>query len=201
MPNKGELFKPTVEILGSCGINVREGRSLTQESGGIKIFLMNVLDIPMVVDKKFVDFGITGEDCLFEYLVSIGSDGERLSSSRLGFGACDLVVAASNSDKPVVFDSGFLVGLITRANPLRVATKYVNMAKFFLKRNLRPNDGFVSNFEITKLNGSVESSIGLGIADAIIDIVSTGTTLRANGLFEVRTVLESEAVLIQKRGE
>ena len=131
-------------------------------------------DIPEYVEKGSADLGIVGSNMVYE----MGSDVELLMP--LGFGHCKLEVAVPQGSEIVTFED---------LRGKRVATSYVESAKrFFQEKKI--------DAEIIPIRGSVEITPILGVADAILDIVATGSTLRANGLMSIGVVLESEAQLI-----
>lgn len=134
-------------------------------------------DVPIYVEHGAADLGVAGMDVVLE------SNADVYQPLRLGFGRCRLSVAAPQnmSSRPL------------RLWPdVRVATKYPRLAReYFLGRGL--------SVEIISLRGSIELAPTVGLADLIVDIVETGRTLHANGLEELRVIMESEAVLIVNR--
>jgi len=126
-------------------------------------------DIPVYVDSGVADFGIVGENVLFEQECRLPV------ISRLGFGKCSLVIAAPRKIKDLSEE--------------RIATSYPNTLKKYLKRNK-------INASIIKINGSVEICPGLGLCDAICDITQSGRTLKENRLRVVEKIMDSEAVLV-----
>ncbi len=144
---------------------------------GIEFLVVKPGDVPVYVESGAADLGVTGTDVLRE----TGAD--VLEPLELGFGFCRLSVAA-----PVDAPYPALPGGITA----RVATKYPRLAQAHFAAAGRPVD-------IIRVNGSVEVAPLLDLAHWIVDLVDTGSTLRANGLVERETVLECGAVLVANR--
>lgn len=164
------------EIGYSCPEMETDSRKLVFENRekGVRYFLVKPSDVPIYVEHKAADIGVAGRDVLLETEPSVY---ELLD---LGFGKCALAVAAKNGWK----DDTSL--------PLRVATKYVNVAqKYYADQNRR--------IEIVKLNGSIELAPILGLSDVIVDIVETGTTLRENNLEVFYEIAPSSARLIANK--
>ena len=180
LPNKGRLSEDTRALFNDAGLEVRASgdRALTASLGGeFEAIFVRAQDIPEFVADGAADVGITGWDLVTE--------SERALSSHLdlGFGRCRLVVAARD-------DSGLttIAQMGHREAPLRVASVFPRItANFFKSRNIPA--------VIVPVSGAAEIAPHLGIADAILDITSTGSTLRMNGLHEVETVMESTAHL------
>jgi ATP phosphoribosyltransferase len=177
----GRLSENTVRLLHECGIAFENGGSSKLKSRAMN-FPMQILylrddDIPECVADGIADAGIAGENVCRE-------KGRPLDIvERLGFARCRLSIAVPKSRD---YQS------VTDLNGLNIATSYPNILQTFLTEN-----GIEAN--IHEISGSVEIAPGIGLADAIFDIVSTGSTLLSNGLREVETVMESEAVLIVNR--
>lgn len=177
VPNKGRLRSPTIELLGDAGLAFEAtDRALSVGVGNADIDLLFVRteDIPELVADGVADLGITGVDLLAEF----GS--ELPVVLELGFGRCRLAAAVPNaSDLAKVED--FSERRIATAHP-GVTTRY------FSDRGI--------DVTVVPLRGSVEVATKLGVADGIVDLVSTGSTLRVNGLREIGTLLESQAVVV-----
>lgn len=180
--SKGKLLPDTVTLFEHAGYDVpelRNGRRLIagDSQGQLRFLLAKPDDVPTYVEHGAADLGVAGLDVVME----TGAD--VYQPLRLGFAQCRLSVAAPKTlgDKPL------------RLRPdVRVATKYPRLARdYFLGRGL--------SVEIITLRGSIELAPAVGLADLIVDIVETGRTLRANGLEEVRVIMDSEAVLIVNR--
>ena len=180
VPNKGALSEATSSLLTEAGYRQRSDRkdlTLVDEANGVEFFYLRPRDIAVYVGEGTLDIGITGRDLLLDS----GSDAAEIKG--LGFGHSRFRFAAPKSPENTV------EGLAGK----RIATSYPGLLGSFL--TTRGIDA-----HLIHLDGAVESSIRLGVADAIADVVETGTTLRKAGL-EVfgDVILESEAVLIQRR--
>jgi ATP phosphoribosyltransferase len=177
VPNKGRLVEPTVELLRDAGLVFEEHeRSLVARvrNFALDILFVRTNDVIEFVGDGVADLGVTGEDLLAE----TGAELPRLRA--LGYGQCRLAAAVpADSALATVQD---LAGL-------RVATAHPNAARRFFDRA-----GVA--VEVVSISGAVEVAPRLGLAEAIVDLVSTGSTLVMNGLRPIADVLESEAVLI-----
>ncbi len=174
----GRLFEDSVALLRDAGIafGSSPNRLLRAQASNfpLEIIFLRDDDIPEYVEGNVVDAGIVGENVVLEKQKTI----RRIE--RLGFGNCRMSIALPRN---VPYN-----GLQSLDN-LRIATSYPRILEgFFKTQNLQ--------VEIHEISGAVEIAPSLGLADAIFDIVGTGSTLLANGLREVETVLESEALLI-----
>lgn len=176
----GRLNEDSVKLLKECGIKFAgaDRKLLSKaENFPIEILYLRDDDIPQYVHDGVADLGIVGQNVLGE------SDFGLTSLKELGFSKCRLSLAIP---KDVVYNKGNLKYFDGK----RIATSYPNLTNGFLQ-----NAG--CNAKIEFLSGSVEIAPGIGLSDAICDLVSTGSTLISNGLKEVETVFESQAVLIQ----
>jgi ATP phosphoribosyltransferase len=178
IPNKGRLNDETRSLLADAGLEVRASseRALVASLGGeFEAIFVRAQDIPELVADGAADAGITGFDLVRES----GRAVEPLCD--LGFGRCRLVVAAREESAVRSLDD--------LAEGMRVATVFPRLtAEFFAARGQR--------IQLVPVSGAVEVAPHLGIADVILDLTSTGSTLRVNGLREIGTVLESSARLI-----
>jgi ATP phosphoribosyltransferase len=179
IPNKGSLSVAASEILREAGYRQRtDSKELTllDTDNGVEFFYLRPRDIALYVGEGTLDIGITGRDLLMDS----GSKAEERMS--LGFGRSKFRFAA----RPGVL--GSLVDLTGK----RIATSYVGVVRGYLEEH-----GIEA--EVVRLDGAVETSIQLGVADVIADVVETGSTLKQAGL-EVtgEVILESEAVLITR---
>jgi ATP phosphoribosyltransferase len=182
VPNKGSLSQSATDILRESGYRQRhDAKELTllDEENGVEFYYLRPRDIAVYVGEGTLDVGVTGRDLLLDS----GAKAEEVLS--LGFGRSRFLFAGPVGEYT---DLGQLAGK-------RIATSYVGVVRTFLED--RGIDATV-----VRLDGAVESSVRLGVADAIADVVETGSTLRQAGL-EVfgETILESEAVLITRGGE
>lgn len=185
LPNKGRLSEDTRALFNDAGLEVRSSgdRALTASLGGVfEAIFVRAADIPEFVADGAADAGVTGWDLVTE------SQRELKSHLDLGFGRCRLVIAARE-------ESGVtqMTQMGADGKPTRIATVFPRIAKrFFADRGLAA--------EIVPVSGAAEIAPHLGIADVILDITSTGSTLRVNGLREVETVFESTAHLVTVPG-
>ena len=181
VPNKGSLSEPTIEMLRESGYRTRrETKELvvSDVDNQVEFFYLRPRDIAVYVGSGTVDAGVTGRDLLLD------SDSAAHEVMTLGFGASTFRYAA-RPDGPT--DVAGLAGL-------RVATSYPGLVEKHLA------DHGVSA-RVVRLDGAVETAITLGVADAIADVVETGTTLRQQGLGVFGDpILRSEAVLIRREG-
>lgn len=178
LPNKGRLSDDARELFADAGLEVRTGssRSLTASLGGeFEAIFVRAQDIPELVADGAADAGVTGWDLVAE------SGRELVESLDLEFGKCRIVVAAR--DDMAIRSSGEI------PDGTRVATVFPNITRaWFGKRSQK--------VVIVPISGAVEIAPHLGLADIIVDLTSTGSTLKMNGLREIETVLESTARLI-----
>ena len=174
----GRLNNDSLSLLKDCGINIENGKDQLKTSATnfpVEVFFLRNGDIPQYLRDGVVDLAIIGENLLEEK----GSDLEIIE--KLGFSKCRVSIAFP---KEVEFKS------ISDLNEKRIATSYPNTVKTFLKENN-------INAEIHVINGSVEIAPNIGLADAICDIVSSGSTLFKNNLKEVLLIAKSQAVLVK----
>jgi ATP phosphoribosyltransferase len=173
----GRLSEKSIQMLSECSIKISNGdRKLKTESSNfpMEILFLRDDDIPQYVEQGVADIGILGENEVME------KDKDVNVIEKLGFGSCRLSLAIPKEE---VYTG------IEYFNGKRIATSYPKILnKFFSKKGI--------NVQVEELSGSVEIATGIGLADGIFDIVSTGSTLIMNGLKEVESILKSEAVLI-----
>jgi ATP phosphoribosyltransferase len=176
----GRLYDDSVKILKECGIELQNGMNkLLNEAINfpMQILFLRDDDIPQYVEDGVADVGIVGENIIYETNKNV----ELLE--KLGFGKCRLSIAVPRNESYV--DVSFL-------NNKRIATTYpFLLQQFFDSNNI--------NAEIHEISGSVEITPGVGLADAICDLVSSGSTLFSNGLKETEVILNSEAALISNK--
>ncbi|MBI1225314.1 MAG: ATP phosphoribosyltransferase [Bacteroidetes bacterium] len=173
----GRLYEDSVGLLKSCSIGVSTGggRLRTVASNfPLEVFFLRDDDIPQYVEDGVADCGIVGENVVFE------KNKEVKVIEPLGFGRCRLSLAVPKSAN---YDG------VASLQGARIATSYPQILGDFLLKN-----GVTA--DLHEISGSVEIAPSIGLADCICDLVSTGSTLISNGLREVETVLESQAVLV-----
>jgi len=178
LPNKGRLAQDTRELFNDAGLEVRalSDRALTASLGGeFEAIFVRAQDIPEFVSDGAADVGITGLDLVAE------SDRALERRLDLGFGRCRLVVAARDESKVATLDD--------LCDGTRVATAFPGLTRRFFEAKEK-------KVEIVPVSGAAEIAPHLGIADVIVDLVSTGSTLKTNGLREVETVMGSTAHLV-----
>lgn len=182
LPNKGRLSEEARELFNDAGLEVRAqgDRALTASLGGeFEAIFVRAQDIPEFVADGAADAGVTGWDLV--------SESERSLDSRLdlGFGKCRLVVAV-REESPVHRIADLMRGT-------RVATVFPRITRAFF-------DSHDVGVEIVPVSGAAEIAPHLGIADVVVDLTSTGSTLKMNGLREVQLVMTSTARLIAAPG-
>jgi len=173
----GRLHDKSVTLLNECGIQFSNSKNQLRSVARnfpIEALYLRDDDIPQYVEDGVAHLGIIGEN------VYIEKEKDNQLIKRLGFSRCRLSLAVPRSTE---YEG------VEWLNGKRIATSYPVILGEFLKENN-------INAEIHEISGSVEIAPGIGLAEAICDIVSTGTTLMSNGLKEVTTVMKSEAVLI-----
>ncbi|WP_462249700.1 ATP phosphoribosyltransferase [Ferruginibacter sp.] len=172
----GRLYEDSIKLLKECGIQLNNGNKQLKtvaENFPLEVYFLRDDDIPQYVFDGVADIGIVGENVLLEKAKDIDL------VYRLGFGKCKLSIAVP---KAMQYKS------IDDLKGLKIATTYSNILQKYLKEKN-------SDAEIHEISGSVEIAPGIGLADAICDLVSSGSTLFTNGLKEVEVILKSEAVL------
>lgn len=177
LQKSGRLYDDSVKILKECGIELQNGMNkLLNEAINfpMQILFLRDDDIPQYVEDGVADIGIVGENVVYETNKNIEI------VEKLGFGKCRLSVAVPRNENYT--GAQFL-------NGKRIATTYPFLLQSFLDKNK-------INAEIHEISGSVEITPGVGLADAICDLVSSGSTLFSNGLKETEVVLNSQAALI-----
>jgi len=176
----GRLSESSLKLLKECGIEFDNGlNKLKAEAFNfpLEVFFLRDDDIPQYVEDGVADIGIVGENVELEKNKSV-----KLID-KLGFGKCRLSIAIQKDQK---YNS------LKDLNGKRFATSYPNILSAYLLKNK-------IKAEIQEISGSVEIAPGIGLADAICDLVSSGSTLFTNGLKEIDVVLKSEAVLIANK--
>lgn len=175
--SKGRLFDDTMNLLAEADIKVSSGRRtllVQSQNFPLEVLYLRDDDIPQSVASGVADIGVVGEN----EFVERGEDAEIIS--RLGFSKCRLSLAIP---KDINYQG------LAWFNGKKIATSYPNILRHFMEQHN-------INAEIHVITGSVEISPGIGLADGIFDIVSSGSTLVSNNLSEVEVVMQSEALLI-----
>lgn len=176
----GRLHDDSIRLLKECGVDISNGvNKLKAEASNfpLELFFLRDDDIPQYVEDGVADIGFVGENVVYEKQKKVAV------AEKLGFGKCRLSIAVRKGETyPGV---QYLEGK-------KIATSYPVITQAFLKEQ-----GVTA--EIHEISGSVEIAPGIGLADAICDLVSSGSTLFMNGLKEVETILQSQAVLIKNQ--
>ena len=174
---KGRLYDGSMSLLKECGIDVSNGNNQLRVQAAnfpLEVFFLRDDDIPEYVQDAVVDIGFVGENVIAE------KNKEINSIEKLGFGKCRLSIAIPKNGS---------LRSIADLNSKKIATSYPLILSGFLnEKNIKAT--------IQEISGSVEIAPRIGLADAICDLVSSGSTLFSNELTELETVLRSEAVLI-----
>jgi ATP phosphoribosyltransferase len=177
---KGRLYDGSIALLKECGIDVSNGNNQLRVQAAnfpLEVFFLRDDDIPEYVQDAVVEIGFVGENVVAE------KNKEIKSVEKLGFGKCRLSLAVPKNG-----NIKSLAGL----NGKKIATSYSLILSGYLKeKNIKAS--------IQEISGSVEIAPRIGLADAICDLVSSGSTLFSNELAELETVLKSEAVLISNK--
>ena len=176
----GRLSENSRKLLEECGIKISNGANVLKsraENFPIEVLYLRDDDIPQYVEQQVADIGILGENMVFEKAKDV-----RVLE-KLGFAHCRLSLAIPQKE-PFTGPETFM--------KKKVATSYPKLLNDYFKQNN-------ITAEIEEISGSVEIAPGIGLADAVCDIVSTGSTLMTNGLREVVTILKSQAVIISNK--
>lgn len=174
---KGRLIEPSLNVLKSADIDldIKKNRELIHEDEDIRLMLSKPRDVPVYVEHG-IDIGISATDIVEERKSDV------FVPLELDFGKCRLSVAVPE-EKDVSIDD---------FEGCSVATEYPNLVnEYFENKEL--------NVDVMRLNGSIEVAPRIGIADAIVDIVETGNTLKANNLKEIEKIMDVSAILIVNR--
>ncbi|MDX2049326.1 MAG: ATP phosphoribosyltransferase, partial [Chitinophagaceae bacterium] len=169
-----------VKLLNECGIdlrNVKDRLKTESDNFPLEVFFLRDDDIPQYVEDGVADIGIVGENVLNE------KNKETETVQELGFGKCRLSIAIPRGQQ--------YAGIASLSGK-RIATSYPFLVNQYMKKHNVEAD-------IHEISGSVEIAPGIGLADVVADLVSSGSTLFMNGLKEVETILQSQAVLIRNK--
>ncbi len=182
---KGAIFEDAIEALGGAGLPVdvlrENGRRLFYRSEETEFIISRPSDVPVFVEYGAADVGIVGKDVLEEQRPNV------MELRDLGTGACRMILAAPEGRAENIRRA------ISHAEVVRVATKFPNTARRYF-------DTLGRQAEIIELHGSVELAPLVGLAECIVDLSATGTTLRENDLVVLDEISYSTARLIANRG-
>ncbi|MCB0336153.1 MAG: ATP phosphoribosyltransferase [Bdellovibrionales bacterium] len=176
----GRLFDESIRLVKECGVSISSGHSALRvraQDFPVELYYLRDDDIPRYVADGVADVGIVGLNVVEEKAIPV------TLTERLGFGVCRLSLAVPRAME--------YHGPATLQNA-RIATSYPKILSQFLEKN-----GITA--DLHEISGSVEIAPGIGLSDAICDLVSTGSTLLKNGLKEVEQIFQSEAVMIARR--
>jgi ATP phosphoribosyltransferase len=185
LQKSGKLSEGSIELLNKCSFKIRPAKNhylLKSKELDTDFLMVRDDDIPGFIDRGVADIGIIGENLFIEYDLA-HKDSSLEIIARLEFAACRLSIA-------VKANSG--IEHLSDLNGKTIATSYpATLANYLLKHKIEAR--------VVVMHGSVELAPKIGIADAICDLVSTGTTLKENDLIEMQVLLESEAILVGHR--
>ena len=180
--SKGRIFDETLPLLKAAGIEVLEDPETSRKlilptnQSGVRVVLVRATDVPTYVEYGGADLGVTGKDTLIEH------GGQGL------YQPLDLQIAKCRMSVAVRADYDYTTA-VKSGSRLKVATKYTNSAReFFAQKGV--------HVDLIKLYGSMELAPLTGLADAIVDLVSTGSTLKANHLIEVERIMDISSRLV-----
>jgi len=180
--SKGRIFDETLPLLKAAGIEVLEDPETSRKlilptnQTGVRVVLVRATDVPTYVEYGGADLGVTGKDTLIEH------GGQGL------YQPLDLQIAKCRMSVAVRADYDYTTA-VKSGSRLKVATKYTNIAReFFAQKGV--------HVDLIKLYGSMELAPLTGLADAIVDLVSTGSTLKANHLIEVERIMDISSRLV-----
>jgi ATP phosphoribosyltransferase len=186
IPNKGRLQQPAIELLNAAGIKLlsTDERALIIQTNWseVEVVMARPEDIPYLVESGGALLGITG----YDYVIESGADVELVQP--LDFGKAKIVFAVPRSWGVISVEELNRIG-----REIKIATKYYSIASSYIRRR-----GIKAR--LIKVSGATEVMPYLGAVDAVIDVASTGTTLKIHGLEPIDVVMETQAFVIAKRG-
>jgi len=185
--SKGRIFDETLPLLGAAGIGVSDDPEksrkliLATSREDVRVVIVRASDVPTYVQYGGADLGVTGLDTLIEHNAEWGSGTGLYQPLDLQIAKCRVSVAAR---------AGFdYASAVRQGSRLKVATKYVNISReFFAAKGV--------HVDLIKLYGSMELAPLTGLSDVIVDLVSTGNTLKANNLVEVERIMDISSRLV-----
>jgi ATP phosphoribosyltransferase len=185
--SKGRIFDETLPLLKAAGIEVLDDPEKSRKlilgttRADVRVVIVRASDVPTYVQYGGADLGVTGLDTLIEHNAGWGSGSGLYQPLDLQIAKCRVSVAVRSD-----FD---YANAVKQGSRLKVATKYVNIARdFFAAKGV--------HVDLIKLYGSMELAPLTGLADAIVDLVSTGNTLKANNLVEVERIMDISSRLV-----
>ena len=182
LPNKGRLAEPSIDLLRAAGLDFElsdRRLSASVSNADLELLFVRTEDVAEYVADGLVELGLTGADLVAEH------GGDLRTILPLGYGACSLVFAVPR-------DAG--IGEVSELRGARIATSFPRVTSAYLA-----SCGVEA--QVVEVRGAVEVTPELGVADAVVDLVASGSTLRMNGLRPISTLLASEAVLIGRSAE
>lgn len=183
IPNKGRLSEKIYELLSSAGLSfpAKSERTLqvTTKDGKYSLIFVRTQDIPKFVEDEVADIGFTGLDVVVE------SKAQLDKIMDLDFGQCDMVVAVKEEDE---FNSASEL-----PSEIKVATSFPNIASEYFKK-------LGKNAKIIEVSGATEITPRLGLSNVVVDITSSGSTLKSNKLKIIDKILSSSAVIVARKG-
>ncbi|MCC2644492.1 MAG: phosphoribosyltransferase [Burkholderiales bacterium] len=185
LQKSGKLSDGSIELLNKCSFKIRPAKNhylIKSNELDTDFLMVRDDDIPGFIDSQVADVGIMGENLFIEYNLT-HSDNKLEIISKLEFATCRLSLAVKSNSNIMNIDD---------LNGKKIATSYpATLANYLLENKIKA--------EIVVMHGSVELAPKIGIADAICDLVSTGTTLKENDLVEMQVLLFSEAILVGRK--
>ena len=182
LPNKGRLAEPSIDLLRAAGLEFElsdRRLSASVANADLELLFVRTEDVAEYVADGLVELGLSGADLVAEH------GGDLRTILPLGYGACSLVIAVPR-------DAG--IEDVSGLSGARIATSFPRVTSAYMA-----SCGVEA--QVVEVRGAVEVTPELGVADAVVDLVASGSTLRMNGLRPIATLLASEAVLIGRRGE
>ena len=202
IPSKGRLMEKTIAFFAEAGLNIRAGGGREYSGSatgidGIDVALLQAGEMPVALETGAIHLGVTGEDLIREKLRD--ADGATTLVKSMGFGRADLIVAVPKSwidvETMADLDDAAAAFREQHGHAMRVATKYLNLTRRFFREN------GIAHYRLVESAGATEGAAATGAAEIIVDITSSGETLKANHLKIIfdGTILRSQAQLRASR--